>query len=601
MEQAARRFARWVLTIHVLLLVGVVAVVCFAAREVYSSARQEALNQASKRQMLLAEQTARGIESFYSSILDNFDLVRRAEESDESHAEEPARRMLRSGEAGRLFPPGVLWQQLKHRASHFLIVDRATLQPLRVFPQSNDFDRNAPIVENSANWLRGGNAPQVSGKIKLGGTDVNLVCVPVTLAGGAQRLLVGVVPLAKIEEQFLHGVNTQEPMSAMLLDEQMRVMVANDPQVVGLSIPQDTSNPQIRAVAERYLELGKPGTEVLEKGFRIGGREFESGMVSIQPIEIRDKRWWLTIGSTLNEVNSVVASTFRSALAWAIFVVGSVTAILVSTAIEMIRSRVRLERVRHDLLTRELTQARQIQLAWLPKNDDDPEHIDLCAANKPASHVSGDFYNWFDLPDGRVCVVIGDVTGHGMSAAFLMATTQLLVRMTMPRLGDPGPCLSEVNRQLCQQVFNGQFVTMEILVLDRINARVDIASAGHPPPLVGRGARFEPLEAETGLVLGVDATTEYVTETFDLPDNAAIVLYTDGVIDAQAPDESRFGIEGLGKCVFGRFDNAQAILDCIIESVDEFRNGRELGDDLTLVTIQLQPVPQPKTPVVAMR
>jgi sigma-B regulation protein RsbU (phosphoserine phosphatase) len=137
------------------------------------------------------------------------------------------------------------------------------------------------------------------------------------------------------------------------------------------------------------------------------------------------------------------------------------------------------------MLNRELAQAREIQLAWLPDNDDDPPNIDLFAVNAPASHISGDFYNWFQLPDGRTVVVIGDVTGHGMAAAFLMATTQLLVRTTMPRVLDPARCLEEINRQLCVQVFNGQFFTMLIAVLDVRNGTVDVATAWHPRPLVG--------------------------------------------------------------------------------------------------------------------
>src|SRR5262249_30578646 len=142
----------------------------------------------------------------------------------------------------------------------------------------------------------------------------------------------------------------------------------------------------------------------------------------------------------------------------------------------LIRSRVRLERTRHEILTRELEQARQIQLAWLPDLKSVPSGLEVSAANLPASHISGDFYNWFKLPvptgatGGRevekVAIVIGDVTGHGMAAAFLMATTQLLVRMTLSRYQDPGRCLFEVNRQLCTQGFQGQFVTMLVIVLD---------------------------------------------------------------------------------------------------------------------------------------
>ena len=104
------------------------------------------------------------------------------------------------------------------------------------------------------------------------------------------------------------------------------------------------------------------------------------------------------------------------------------------------------------MLQREVSQAREIQLAWLPGAGSKVRAFDIAAANTPASQISGDFYNWFELPDGRVVVNIGDVTGHGIAAAFLMATTQLLVRTTMLRVGDPGRCLEEVNCQLCTWV-----------------------------------------------------------------------------------------------------------------------------------------------------
>src|SRR5207302_9547645 len=125
-------------------------------------------------------------------------------------------------------------------------------------------------------------------------------------------------------------------------------------------------------------------------------------------------------------------------------------------------------------------------------------------------------YNSCELPDRRIAITIGDVTGHGMSAAFLMATTQLLVRTNLPRLGDPGYCLEEVNRQLCTQVFNGQFVTMQILLIDLENRQIDIASAGHPPPLWRDNGSIRPLPVEPQLVLGVDETTEYPTQRFPL-------------------------------------------------------------------------------------
>src|SRR5208282_2396651 len=150
-------------------------------------------------------------------------------------------------------------------------------------------------------------------------------------------------------------------------------------------------------------------------------------------------------------------------------------------------------------------------------------------------------YNWFELPDGRLVVTVGDVTGHGMAAAFLMATTQLLVRNTMVRLGDPGRCLEEVNRQLCVQVFNGQFVTMVVMILDTKTGHLQVATAGHPAPLISDGESFQPLPLEPQLLLGVDRETKYATETYNLSPRASILLYTDGVVECPDFTYARFG------------------------------------------------------------
>ena len=146
--------------------------------------------------------------------------------------------------------------------------------------------------------------------------------------------------------------------------------------------------------------------------------------------------------------------------------------------------------MQRDMLAKEMADAREIQLNWLPKNACVTDAVQVAAINQPATHISGDFYNWFQLDDGRIVVTIGDVTGHGMSAAFLMATTQLLVRNIMPRVAHAGECLDEINKQLVQQSFNGQFVTLLILVIDPCRNTMEIANAGHMPPLIGQGGHL---------------------------------------------------------------------------------------------------------------
>jgi serine phosphatase RsbU (regulator of sigma subunit) len=148
----------------------------------------------------------------------------------------------------------------------------------------------------------------------------------------------------------------------------------------------------------------------------------------------------------------------------------------------------------------------------------------------------------------------------------------------MVRLGDPGRCLEEVNRQLCVQVFNGQFVTMVVMILDVSRGSMQVGIAGHPAPLIADGESFQPLPIEPQLVLGVDRETQYVTETYDLAPNASLLLYTDGVVECPDLRYARFGDERLRRSLYGRYDSAKSMLDQVI------------ANDLTMVAVQLQPV-----------
>jgi serine phosphatase RsbU (regulator of sigma subunit) len=580
---------RWVLSIHALLFLAVVALVVYTARHVYSGARAEALRQSAKVQSLLTRQTAEGIQSYFQSIFDTLELMRRSEGSTTAPnaAAEPRARMLLLGR--NLLAPAI-WQQLRNRVSDLIIIDRESTERHVSFPEDASA-RAADIIRTSTLWLKTVTEPAIGPLITVENESCCIVAVPAR--DDARLMFVVVVPVRSLDTLFLNSVHAEQRMSAMLLDDQMRVITAYDKQIVGLSLLENGSDPSVRALAERYRTIGQPGTEIIESSFDVGRHHFDSGLVSVQPIDIHGKRWWLTIGADLAEVDAVMHDTFRGSLITAVILIGSMSALLVSTAFQMIRNRVKLERSRHDVLRRELSQARQIQLAWLPDNNDDPAHVDLCAINQPASHISGDFYNWFDLEDGRVCAVIGDVTGHGMAAAFLMATTQLLVRMIMPRVKCPGKCLEEVNRELCQQVFNGQFVTMLIVVLDRERGTFEFASAGHPAPLLGSASDFAPVDLEPQLVLGVERDSQYPTQTCSLPSGACVVLYTDGVIDAMNEQGARFRLDGLRACLRGQLSSAEQIAQRVVSAIQAFRGEKELTDDLTLVTIQLEPITDP--------
>ncbi len=375
-------------------------------------------------------------------------------------------------------------------------------------------------------------------------------------------------------------------------------MIAFDPRLVGanlLSLPDQS----VRTLAQQHLTSGIGGTDVIDHPVKIGPITLISAMTTLRPIKLPHTRWWLVIASGLQDVDAVVQRMFRRAVLWAIFLIVSVTAILISTSIFMIRSRLRLERIRREILTKELEQARQIQLAWLPDPHSQPLPLDVAAANVPASHISGDFYNWFELPDRRMVVLIGDVTGHGMAAAFLMATTQLLVRMAMMSHGNAGACLAQVNDQLCAQGFHGQFVTMGVMLIEPDQSAIEIALAGHPAPLVSSPSGFCELKVEPQLVLGVEPEVRYESERFDMPPGTNVLLYTDGATDALSPSGTRFNLDGLRTGLTHTYVHAQDLVDAVVRSVDRFRHGRALADDLTFVAIQLEPLQAPPAGSVA--
>jgi sigma-B regulation protein RsbU (phosphoserine phosphatase) len=135
-------------------------------------------------------------------------------------------------------------------------------------------------------------------------------------------------------------------------------------------------------------------------------------------------------------------------------------------------------------------------------------------------------------------------------------------------------------------VFNGQFVTMQIVVLDVEQGVIDIATAGHPPPLVGGADAFRELAVEPQLMLAVEHDTTFQTQRFELPRGASLLLYTDGVPDALSPGGERFRTDGLIRSLYGRYEHAQGIIDTVVDAVDRFRGAHELTDDVTLVAVQ---------------
>jgi serine phosphatase RsbU (regulator of sigma subunit) len=125
-------------------------------------------------------------------------------------------------------------------------------------------------------------------------------------------------------------------------------------------------------------------------------------------------------------------------------------------------------------------------------------------------------------------------------------------------------------------------------VLDAENNRLAAATAGHYPPLLSDGGPFEPMGMRPQLILGVQPGVKFPTEFFDLPPESALLLYTDGVLDAQSPTGERFDLEKMRQALTHPFDGAEGLIDNVVAQLKEFCDGRPPADDLTLVAIHLQ-------------
>ncbi len=198
--------------------------------------------------------------------------------------------------------------------------------------------------------------------------------------------------------------------------------------------------------------------------------------------------------------------------------------------------------------------------------------------------VGGDVFDFLELADGRLSVVLGDVTGHGIDATADMAMAKFVFRSLAREHPEPGDFLARANDVVVSEIAVGKFITMAYLTVDPAGA-VLCASAGHPEPrLVLATGEVSALRCG-GLALGIDAPQTYEQISADLSVGASVVLYTDGVIEARQSSDL-FGSERLD-AVLGEHasEPAQAIADAVVAACRAFAGG-ELGDDCAIVVIR---------------
>jgi len=240
-------------------------------------------------------------------------------------------------------------------------------------------------------------------------------------------------------------------------------------------------------------------------------------------------------------------------------------------------------------LTQELNEARKIQMGMLPQSVPEISGFQIAAYSMPATAVGGDFYDFIPLGDGRLGVVIGDAVGHGFPAALLMTMTLTDFRSLAPRHVSPAEVLNSVNSRLVQSMRTKKSVTSIYAVLDLTVKRLMCAMAGMQPWLIkARPRECIPIEPYGDrFPLGISQKSQYQSCDVQMEAGDALVLYTDGVLEATNEDDEIYSFERLEKVLVNKSGaDAQELLDAVMTDVRQFTGNRPLEDDITLVVLK---------------
>jgi len=235
----------------------------------------------------------------------------------------------------------------------------------------------------------------------------------------------------------------------------------------------------------------------------------------------------------------------------------------------------------------EIEVARALQNSILPAAFPPRARCEGAARMIAATTMCGDFYDFIELPDGRIGLVMADVSGHGVPAAFFMAVARTNLRDFAEQHADPGACLAHTNETLCTQNPMDMFVTVFYCVFDPATGRLRYANGGHNPPFLRHAdASVEALDGAGGLVLGVMPGVRFPDHTVQLRPGDRLVLYTDGVTEACNAAQEAYGAERLIAEVRAHGDGpAAALIERICHSVTSFAGGAAQSDDITLTVL----------------
>jgi len=241
--------------------------------------------------------------------------------------------------------------------------------------------------------------------------------------------------------------------------------------------------------------------------------------------------------------------------------------------------------VQEQLTHHELELAHKVQRGFLPSEPPEVKGYEFYDFYEPARQLGGDYFDYIWLPGGRLAIVLGDVSGKGVSAAMFMARLSAEARYCLVSESDPVAAIERLNRVFCESSWEDRFITFMLNLLDPATHEVTVVNAGHMAPLrrLGAGGVNREGQEKSGLPLGVDDESEYEAYTITLQPGDLILLYSDGMTDAMNEAEEFYGEERfVEEVASAKANGVIALGQHMLNNVKRFAGARKQTDDMCL-------------------
>ena len=261
-------------------------------------------------------------------------------------------------------------------------------------------------------------------------------------------------------------------------------------------------------------------------------------------------------------------------------------------AVAIENARLFQENLEKQRMEEELNIARDLQMSMLPSVCPQIEGFTIAATSIPAREVGGDFFDFIEMGEGKMGLVVGDVTGKSVSGALVMAASRSVFRMLSEEKLTVGNIMIRANKRIKKDIKSGMFVALLYAVLDGRNKILSFCSAGQTQPIYFSSKTGEARLKETlgdKFPLGILDETDYQETQIRLEPGDKVVFYTDGIVEAMNDQKEMFGFERLLEIIREtESTNADLLMKEILESIDKFAGGASQSDDLTVIVVSVK-------------